>query len=182
MADMSGSTKARSDQINYVDLGHEGLQEIKVTGAYQVDDGKNGLKTVINYEGDNGRPYKPSKGMDRLIQCKFGWGIDSDNWIGKSILLTGNKEVVWAGSAHGGIQIKALSDIDKSGFVELVALNGKKRTLYKVEFFKPSVTQIIESEITENDQNWINLAREDITVLDQIENDDAYKARIKSLI
>ena len=36
--------------------------------------------------------------------------------------------------------------------------------------------------ITENDQQWINMAREDITVLDQIENDDAYKARIKSLI
>ena len=154
---MSGSTKARSDQINYVDLGHEGLQEIKVTSAHQVDDGKGGLKTVINYEGDNGRPYKPSKGMDRLIQCKFGWGIDSDNWIGKSILLVGNKEVVWAGSAHGGIQIKALSDIGKDGFVELVALNGKKRTLYKVEYFEPQKPDpdvaLIISKL--GDQEWI---------------------------
>lgn len=173
---MSGSTKARSDQVNYVDLGHEGLQEIKVTGAHQVDDGKGGLKTVINYEGDNGRPYKPSKGMDRMIQCKFGWGNDSDNWIGKSILLIGNKDVVWAGSAHGGIQIKALSHIDKNGFVELVALNGKKRTLYKVEYFEPTI-----AKPTPEDQQWLDAIKADSKVMDQLE-EGPYKEKIKSFL
>jgi hypothetical protein len=176
MADMSGSTKAKSDQINYVDLGHEGLQEIRVTSAHQVDDGKGGLKTVINYEGDNGRPYKPSKGMDRLIQCKFGWGNDSDNWIGKSILLVGNKDVVWAGSAHGGIQIKALSHIDKAGFVELVALNGKKRSLYKVDFFEPSVIKPTADELA-----WIDAIKSGCATLEQIENED-YRNKIQKLI
>ena len=39
-----------------------------------------------------------------------------------------------------------------------------------------------EYVITENDQNWIDMARKDISVLDQITTDDRYKARIKSLI
>lgn len=180
MADMSKATEARSDQINYVDIGHDGLKEIKVVSAHLVDDGKGGAKSVIHYEGDNGRPYKPCKGMDRLIQSKYAWGSDSDDWIGKSILLIGNKDVIWAGSAHGGIQIKALSHIGKNGFSEFVAMNGKKRRLYKVEYLEPTTAEAVQDVITADDQLWIDAVRLNPEVLETIVDED-YRARIEKL-
>lgn len=179
---MSKATEARSDQINYVDIGHEGLKAIKVTSAHLVEDGKGGFKTVINYEGGEGRPYKPSKGMDRLIQSKHGWGSNSDDWIGKSILLTGNKDVMWAGGAHGGIQIKALSDIDAKGFSEFIALNRSKRRLYKVEFFDAiEYMKSLFGKPTPEDQQWVDAIKADEKVLEQLE-EGQYKEKIKSFL
>lgn len=174
--DMSKAGEARSDQINYVDLGHEGLKEIKVTNAYLVDDGKGGEKAVIEYEGGKGRPYKPSKGMLRLIKHIRGWGEEGDNWVGKSLLLIGNKDVVWAGQAAGGIQVKAMSDIDEKGFSEFIALNGKSKRLYKVEYFKATVAQP-----TEDDLQWIKMAKEDPKVLDTL-TDKNRRAFIESFL
>lgn len=173
---MSKATEARSDQVNYVDIGHEGLKEIKVTGAHLVEDGKGGFKTVINYEGGEGRPYKPSKGMDRLIQSPHGWGSNSDDWIGKTILLTGNKDVMWAGGAHGGIQIKGLSHIDKGGFSEFIALNRSKRRLYKVNYFEPSTRQP-----TADDISWSESIKAGTSKLEDIQ-DATYREFIGSLL
>lgn len=161
--DMSKATEARSDQINYVDLLDGGTKEIKVTGAHLVDDGQGGYRTVINYEGGEGRPYKPSKGMDRLIQSPNGWGSNSEDWIGKSILLVGNKDVIWAGKAIGGLQIKALSHIEKGGFNEFVALNRSKRRIYKVEYLEPTMQQP-----TGDDLSWVESIKAGTNKLEDI--------------
>ena len=37
----------------------------------------------ISFEGDNNKPYKPSKGMRRVLVQLFG--DESDNFIGKKL-------------------------------------------------------------------------------------------------
>ena len=174
MLDVSGAMKAKSDQLNFVDLGVNG--ELLITIDYiDYAESREQQQIWIYYQGCNKRPYKPSVGMGRLLVG--AWGKDADKWVGKQILLYGEKEVTFGKGEVGGIRIRALSDVPKEGYVGFVQKNKRVRTRQTIPLL------VVEADpITENDQNWIDLARQDITVLDQIENDDAYKARIKSLI
>ena len=171
MANVSSAIQAKSDQLNFDDFGSHKrvifITEVTVMNTEQP--------VSIFYTNHNGKPWKPSKGMLRLV-CE-AWGEESDNWIGKSIELCGDATVKWAGKEIGGIRISALSHIEKSGLTAFITMSRGKRRKATIPLL------VVEADpITENDQQWINMAREDITVLDQIENDDAYKARIKSLI
>jgi hypothetical protein len=170
MANVSHAILAKSDQLNFDDFsGHKRIiliTEVSVTNSEQP--------VSIFYTDHNGKPWKPSKGMIRLI-CE-AYGEESDNWIGKSIELYGDDTVKWAGKEIGGIRISALSDIEQKGLTAFIALSrGKRRKatipLLIVEAAKP----------TETDLTWINAAKVDITVLDQLD-DQAYKAKIQSFL
>ncbi len=45
-----------------------------------------------------------------LVVIKYAWGRESDNYIGKSLIVFCNDDVKWAGKAVGGIQISHMSD------------------------------------------------------------------------
>jgi hypothetical protein len=79
---------------------------------------------VINYDGDNGRPYKPCKTMRKLLI--FAWGQDGSQWIGRSMTLYNNPEVKFGGELVGGIRISHLSHIASDISVSLTATRGKK--------------------------------------------------------
>ena len=61
--DLSQTIIPKSDQLNADDL-IAGPRTIRITA---VSTGNAEQPVVINYEGDNGRPYKPSKSMRRIL-------------------------------------------------------------------------------------------------------------------
>lgn len=115
----------KSDQLNADDLiGMERV--ITITGVRR---GNNESPLFINYQGDDGRPYKPCKSMRRILI--FAWGENGNEWIGKSMQLYCDTSVKYAGKEVGGIRISAVSHIDKPISVKLTATRGSKKE-YKV--------------------------------------------------
>lgn len=169
MADVSQAMQAKSDQLNYDDIGSNTIvikiNRVVVTCTDQP--------VSIFYDGCNNKPYKPSKGMIRLIS--EAWGVESDFWVGKSIGLYGDATVKWAGKEIGGIRINGFSDIALSGISAFVALSRGKRRKVTVKYLEP-----IAEVITQDDRLWIDAVKENPEVLATIE-DVNYRARIERL-
>ena len=126
MLDMSETTKAKSDQLNSVDL--VAPMTILITNITKVNDDQQPI--AIDYEGGEGRPYKPSKGMRRGLVAL--WGLDGEKYIGRSMTLFCNPTVTWAGKEEGGIQISHASNIDKPVKFKLALARGKS-TIHTVD-------------------------------------------------
>lgn len=130
---------AKSDQLNFDDI-RTGEKIIEITKVLVTATDQ---PVSIFYKDDNNKPYKPCKGMIRLI-CE-AWSEESENWHGKSMKLYGEDAVRWAGQEIGGIRIRALSDIDPRGLSSYVAISRGKRRKVTIEFLKP---QPVKSKIT----------------------------------
>jgi hypothetical protein len=126
----------RSDQLNADDL-IAGPRVIKITGARIVRDGRD-TKIVINFEGDNGKPWKPCKTMGRAMVMV--WGItEPEQLVGKSLRLYRDPEVRFGDQgAVGGIRISHMSHISGKKVVKLTVSQGKKGN-YE---FSPLVTEV----------------------------------------
>lgn len=129
MASFMHTTQAKSDQLNATDIMGIDLV-IKIRDAVLTRNDQQPL--AIYFDGDNNRPWKPSKGMRRVLMA--GWGDDTENLIGKSVKLYFDESVKYAGQEVGGIRIKAMSDIDKRGMVVVEAINKQKRVPVHVEY------------------------------------------------
>lgn len=106
--DISNALIAKSDQLNALDLsGAPIIATIK--DARQP--GGQGTPVFIDLVGMDGRPWKPSKGMLRVIAT--AWGTETDAWIGRLVKLVNNPEVIYAGKAVGGVEVVAMSHIDR---------------------------------------------------------------------
>lgn len=121
MADITETLAPKSDQQNYDDYV-QGPRTVTVSGV-KVPGGDQPVHVELaEYPG---RPYKPNKSMRRVLAK--GWGPDSDKWVGKRLTLFGNPDVIYAGKAVGGIEVSAMSDIDKPFSVQLTVTRGKKK-------------------------------------------------------
>lgn len=129
MADVRGTLEAKSDQLNATDI--MGIDLVIRIRAVVVGGGKEQPVSVY-FDGDNNRPWKPSKGMRRVLAA--GWGWESDNWVGKSVKLHFDASVKYAGKEVGGIRVKAMSDIDQRGMVVVEAINRQQRVPVNVAF------------------------------------------------
>ena len=129
MADVRGTLEAKSDQLNATDI--MGIDLVIRIRAVVVGGGKEQPVSVY-FDGDNNRPWKPSKGMRRVLAA--GWGWESDNWIGKSVKLHFDASVKYAGKEVGGIRVKAMSDIDQRGMVVVEAINRQQRVPVHVSY------------------------------------------------
>lgn len=127
MLDMKKYVVPKSDQLNADDL-IGGTMTINITNVKGVDDAQQPI--VINYEGDNGRPYKPCKSMRRVLIMV--WGDNGNSYVGKSMTLFRDPDVVFGGIKTGGIRISHMSDIDKPVTVALTA-NKVQRKPYTVK-------------------------------------------------
>ena len=128
MADIRFATQAKSDQLNAVDIqGADIVIRIRDVQVRQSDQ-----PVSIYFEGDNNKPWKPSKGMLRVLEK--AWGYESDKWIGLAAQLKFDPEVKWAGKKVGGIRIAALAGIAKSGLETIVVHNKQQRELVKIAF------------------------------------------------
>jgi hypothetical protein len=172
MVDISKTIVAKSDQLNADDLLTDDLI-IKIT---KVDVTKDPHQPVIiHYEGECGKPYKPCKGMRRVIA--IAWGAESDNYIGRSMKLFRDGEVKWAGSDVGGIRISEMSDIPKQVIVFLTVARGKKK-VYKVNPLK------VEDK-EQNAKDWADNYIKHIENFNNLEDiglyEETHKTMIKSL-
>lgn len=130
MPNVSHTIIAKSDQLNFDDIrSGEKILEITTVNVTAGDQ-----PVSIHYKDDLNKPYKPCKGMIRLI-CE-AWGEESENWHGKSLKLYGEDSVRWAGQEIGGLRIRAMSDIDPKGMSSYVAVTRGKRRKVTIEFLK----------------------------------------------
>jgi len=126
MSDVSFALEAKSDQLNAVDImGAEPVIRIREVQVKQGDQ-----PVSVFFDGDHNRPWKPSKGMLRILAG--AWGRDSSAWVGKYAKLYFEPTVMYAGKEVGGIRIKSLSDIDKRGLSFSLTINRQKREPYHV--------------------------------------------------
>lgn len=126
MSDVSFALEAKSDQLNAVDI--MGAEPVIRVRDVKVQKGEQPV--WIYFDGDNNRPWKPSKGMLRLLAG--AWGRDSKQWIGKYARLYFEPTVKYAGQEVGGIRIRSLSDIDARGLTFALTINRQKREPYHV--------------------------------------------------
>lgn len=126
MIDMRATIVPKSDQINYDDL-IAGTMDITITG---VKLGSADQPVNISYEGEDKKVYRPCKSMRRVLIA--AWGINGEDYIGKTIRLYGDEKVKWAGGEVGGIRISHLSDIDKPLNLMLTETRGKRKP-HKIE-------------------------------------------------
>ena len=125
--DVTFAMEAKSDQLNAADI--MGIDRIIKIRDVIVEKGADQPISIL-FDGDNNRPYKPSKGMVRILAG--AWGQESKEWIGKSASLYFEPSVMWAGKPVGGIRIKAVSDIKSSGLDFSISINRSKREPFKV--------------------------------------------------
>lgn len=126
MTDVGFALEAKSDQLNAVDImGAEPVIRIRDVKVKQGDQ-----PVSVYFDGDNNRPWKPSKGMLRILAG--AWGRDSQQWIGRYAQLYFEPTVMYAGKEVGGVRIKALSDIDARGLNFSLTINRQKREPYRV--------------------------------------------------
>lgn len=129
MANFMQTLEAKSDQLNATDIMGIDLV-IRIRDAVLTNSKEQPLS--IYFEGDNNRPWKPSKGMRRVLAA--GWGPETENLIGKSVKLHFDASVKYAGKEVGGIRIKAMSDIDHRGIVVVEAINRQQRVPLHIEY------------------------------------------------
>ncbi|MDQ5861105.1 MAG: hypothetical protein M3536_02440 [Actinomycetota bacterium] len=117
--DISKALVAKSDMLNASDL--TGAAIVATIG--DVRQGDAAKPVIIDLVGMDGRPWKPSKGMLRVIA--HAWGTESDKWIGRLVKLANNPEVIYAGEKVGGVEVIAMSHID-ADFTIPVRISQKK--------------------------------------------------------
>lgn len=121
MVEMTQTIKPKSDQLNSDDLIGR-MMTIKVT---KVSLAAGDQPIAINFEGDEGKPYKPCKTCRRILVNV--WGADGNQYIGRSMTLFRDEKVMFGGAAVGGIRISHMSHIDKPVTMALTASRANRK-------------------------------------------------------
>ena len=123
MADITDTLAPKSDQLNADDL-QTGPRTFTVE---RVEVHRGDEQPVhIHLAEYPGRPWKPSKSMRRVIAA--AWGTESNAYPGRHVTLHRNPDVTYGGKAVGGIEISALSHLEKPLTMALTAKRGRKRS------------------------------------------------------
>lgn len=132
--DISKALVAKSDQLNASDLTGSPI----VATIKDVRRGDAAKPVIVDLVGMDGRPWKPSKGMLRVIA--HAWGTESDAWVGRLLKLTNNPEVIYAGEKVGGVEVIAMSHIN-AAFTIPVRISQKKVKQHHVDVLAEPVTE-----------------------------------------
>lgn len=133
--DISKALLAKSDQLNAADLsGNPIVATIK--DARQP--GGQGTPVFVDLVGMDGRPWKPSKGMLRVLAT--AWGTETDVWVGRLVKLINNPEVIYSGKAVGGVEVVAMSHIERA-FTVPKRINQSKTAQHHVDVLAEPVTE-----------------------------------------
>lgn len=133
MTDISKTIEPKSDQLNADDLIGGKTVTIKITKTTVISGEQ---PVTLNYEGDNGKPYKPGKSMRRVLF--HVWGKDSQAYVGRSLTLYCDEKVKFGGLEVGGIRISHMSNITSSVTMALTASKANKKP-FTVEPLKTAV-------------------------------------------
>jgi len=132
--DLTESIAPKSDQQNYDDY-LAGPRTVTITAVHVVQGEQPVVVELAEYPG---RPFKPNKSMRRVLAK--AWGPDSDVWVGRGLTLFGNPSVSYGGKAVGGIEIAAMSHIDKA-FTLPKRVSQKKSVPHHVDVLAEPVTE-----------------------------------------
>jgi hypothetical protein len=121
MIDLRGTIKPKSDQLNADDL-IGGPVTIRVTGV-SVSEGDQPVS--IFFEGDGGKPFKPGKSMRRVLVNL--WGPDGATYVGRSLTLYRDEQVLFGGVEVGGIRISHMSHLQRETTMALTATKAKRK-------------------------------------------------------
>lgn len=69
------------------------------------------------------RPWRPSKGMRRVLAA--GWGTDASKWTGRRVTLYLDPDVTYGKDRPGGTRISHMSHLDGPLDVPLLITRGK---------------------------------------------------------
>jgi hypothetical protein len=142
MIDISKAAEPKSDQLNADDLVG-GPQTLLITGAKVVA----GDQPVhIEYQGGEGRPWKPCKSMVRVLI--LAWGSNAEAYFGRSITVYRDPTVKWAGREEGGIRISHMSHLEKPIRTMLTVSRGK-RVPFKVEPLQLNAGNVLTPDVLE---------------------------------
>ena len=111
----------KSDQLNADDLINT-TKTVKITA---VKAGNAEQKIVINFEGDNGKPWKPCKSMIRVMRSL--WGDTAADWCGHSVTLYNDPDVIYGGVKVGGVRISHATGITQALTMALTAKKGQRK-------------------------------------------------------
>ena len=128
---LASTIAPKSDQLNADDL-LAGPRTIRIAA---VESGASPEQPVsVRFDGDNGRPYKPSKGMRRVLVAM--WGGEGAAYIGRRLTLFCDKAVTFGPDTTGGIRISHASDIPAAVEIALTVKRGKRKP-FRVEPLAP---------------------------------------------
>ena len=145
--DLTESIAPRSDQLNADDL-ISGPITVTIT---DVREGAAEQPVDVILAEYPGRAYRPSKSMRRIIV--MAWGAKSAAYTGHRLTLFRNPEITFGRDKVGGIEIAAMSHIDKPLTVALTATRGKRKSftvkpLPALAIAAPTPTTIPDDVIT----------------------------------
>ena len=130
MTDLTDTILAKSDQLTADDL-LAGPRTIRITDV-QADPGAE-QPVTIHFDGDVGKPWRPSKSMRRvLVHCL---GPDGAAYVGRSVTLYRDPAVTFGGAQVGGIRISAMSHLERAITLAL-AESRKSRKPFTVQPLK----------------------------------------------
>ena len=121
MIDLRGTIKPKSDQLNADDL-IGGPVTIRIT-AVSVAEGEQPVS--ISFDGDGGKPFKPGKSMRRVLVNL--WGPDGEAYVGRSLTIFRDEQVVFGGVEVGGIRISHMSHLQRETTMALTATKAKRK-------------------------------------------------------
>lgn len=154
--DLSSTVIAKSDQLNADEL----IDPITII-VTRVDK-VSAKDQPVHIHSAGIQPFKPCLTMRRMLIA--AWGKYKDQWVGRSMVLYCDPEVMWAGKEQGGVRVSHVSHIDKPVSKMLAVTRGRKKlfTLLPMEATKPKLTQ--------QDVDWINAVTQDNKLLETIED------------
>ena len=121
ISDLSGTIVPKSEQLDADEL-LAGPRTIRITDVRVID--SQDQPVSIFFEGDEGRPWKPSKTVRKILI--LGWGVDGRAWIGRYVTIFNEPTVKFGGMQVGGIRVSHMSHIERAIRVSLNATKGKK--------------------------------------------------------
>jgi hypothetical protein len=126
---MLKAIEPKSDQMNAEDL-LSGERTFTITEV-KVYDSPEQPVSIWFAEFPQGRPFKPSKTVNRMFVAL--WGEDEKVYIGRRITLYRDPTVKWAGKEVGGIRIKAMSHIGKKPVSLALAESDHSRAQWVIQ-------------------------------------------------
>lgn len=118
--DITDTITPNSQQVNAEDL-LAGPRTVTIT---QVEKGSAEQPVFVHLAEYPGRTYRPSKSMRRVLVA--AWGPEASDYVGRRLTIYRNPEVTFGREKIGGIQISAMSHIDKPLNVALTVSRGKR--------------------------------------------------------
>lgn len=138
--DLRKTIEPKSDQLNADDL-IGGAKTIKIRDVKVIDSETQPVS--IYFDGDDNKPYKPSKGMRRVLVAL--WGTDAKSFVGRSLTLYRDDKVKFGGLEVGGIRISHASHIKEPTRV-LETVSRGKRTPITIDVIKTTKKSIKDIE------------------------------------